>query len=76
MTLMHTRIPRHLLGRVSSVDWMLSMSLIPLSFAAIGPVAEAFGARETLVAAGLLGAAVIAAAPFVFGLLRDERPLG
>ncbi len=76
MTLMHTRIPRHLLGRVSSVDWMLSMSLIPLSFAAIGPVAEAFGARETLVAAGLLGAAVIGAAPFVFGLLPDERPLG
>ncbi len=76
MTLIHTRIPRHLLGRVSSVDWMLSMSLIPVSFAATGPVAEAFGARETLVAAGFLGAAVIGLSPFVFGLLREERRLG
>jgi len=75
MTLMHTRIPRHLLGRVSSVDWLLSMSLIPLSFAATGPVAEAFGARETLVAAGFLGAAVIGLSPFAFGLLREERRL-
>jgi DHA3 family tetracycline resistance protein-like MFS transporter len=75
MTLMHTRIPRQLLGRVSSVDWMLSMSLIPVSYALTGPVAEAFGARETLVAAGVLGAAVIGLAPFVFGLFREERRL-
>jgi len=75
MTLMHTRIPRHLLGRVSSVDWLVSMSLIPISFAATGPVAEAFGARETLVAAGFLGAAVIGLSPFVFGLLREEQRL-
>jgi len=75
MTLMHTRIPRHLLGRVSSVDWLVSMSLIPISFAATGPVAEAFGARETLVAADFLGAAVIGLSPFVFGLLREEQRL-
>jgi MFS family permease len=73
MTLMHTRVPRLLLGRVSSVDWLLSMSLIPASFAATGPVAHAFGARETLVMAGLLGALVIGATPFLFGLFRDER---
>jgi DHA3 family tetracycline resistance protein-like MFS transporter len=76
MTLIHTRVPRHLLGRVSSVDWMLSMSLIPVSFALTGPVADAFGAQETLVAAGILGAVVIGLAPFVFGLFREERELG
>jgi hypothetical protein len=72
-TIMHTRVPRHLLGRVSSFDWLVAMSLIPASFAITGPVAEAAGARETLVAAGLLGATLIFLLPFVLGVRRDER---
>jgi DHA3 family tetracycline resistance protein-like MFS transporter len=72
-TIMHTRVPRHLLGRVSSFDWLVAMSLIPASFAITGPVAEAAGARETLVAAGILGAALIFLLPFVLGVRRDER---
>ena len=39
-------------------------------------MADAFGARETLVASGILGAAVIGLAPFVFGLVREEPELG
>jgi MFS family permease len=54
-TLMHTLVPAELLGRVSSLDWLVSTSLIPLSFAVIGPIATALGARETLAGAGLLG---------------------
>ena len=72
-TIMHTRVPRHLLGRVSSFDWLMAMSLIPASFAITGPVAEAAGARETLTAAGLLGATLIFLLPFVLGVRRDER---
>lgn len=72
-TIMHTRVPRELLGRVSSFDWLMAMSLIPASFAITGPVAEAAGARETLTAAGLLGAALIFFLPFVLGVRRDER---
>jgi hypothetical protein len=34
---------------------MVSFGLIPISFALTGPLAGAFGARATLIGAGLLG---------------------
>ena len=39
-----------MLGRVSSLDWLISIGLLPLSFALTGPVSAAIGVRETLVA--------------------------
>jgi MFS family permease len=57
-TLMHQLVPRHLLGRVTSIDWMASLSLMPLAAAAAGLVAGVIGARETLAAAGLLSGGV------------------
>jgi DHA3 family tetracycline resistance protein-like MFS transporter len=57
-TLMHQNVPRHLLGRVTSIDWMVSLSLWPLAAAAAGIVANAVGARATLVGAGTLGVVV------------------
>ena len=73
MTLIHTRVPRELLGRVSAFDWMMSLSLIPISFALTGPIAEAIGARETLVAAGVLGSAVIGVLLLAPGMRESER---
>ena len=64
MSLMQTRVPRHLLGRVTAVDWFMSIGLVPISFALTGPIAESIGAQETLIAAGILGAALTA--PFLF----------
>ena len=55
-TLMHTLVPDELLGRVSSVDWFVSIGLIPVSFAVTGPIAEVAGADATLIGAGVLGA--------------------
>lgn len=52
-TLMKARVPNHLLGRVSSVDWLVSIGLVPLSFAITGPIAQAAGARLTIAAAGV-----------------------
>jgi len=57
-TLLGLRVPRELLGRVSSVDWMLSIGLVPVSYVATGPVAEALGVSQTLVLAGVLGGAI------------------
>jgi DHA3 family tetracycline resistance protein-like MFS transporter len=67
-------VPAALLGRVSSLDWLISVGLLPLSFALTGPVSAAIGARATLVGAGLLGAAVTLAALYVPGMrVLDER---
>ena len=67
-------VPSALLGRVSSLDWLISVGLLPLSFALTGPISAAIGARETLIAAGLLGAIVTLAALYVPGMrVLDER---
>ena len=63
-------VPPHLLGRVSSLDWLISTGLLPLSFALTGPVSAALGARTTLIAAGVLGATVTLAALVLPGM-RD-----
>jgi MFS family permease len=54
-TLMHQNVPRHILGRVTSIDWMVSLSLWPLGAAGAGLVANVVGARATLVGAGGFG---------------------
>jgi hypothetical protein len=74
-TTKQTHVPSRLLGRVSSLDWLISVGLLPLSFALTGPVSAAIGAQATLVGAGLLGAIVTFAALFVPGMRAlDERP--
>jgi MFS family permease len=67
-TLINLLVPQELLGRVSSLDWFVSIGLTPLSFAVTGPVASVLGARETLALSGLLGAAT-----FVFVLIPGVR---
>ncbi|HVF51993.1 MAG TPA: MFS transporter [Actinomycetota bacterium] len=69
MTLMHTRVPSELLGRVTSLDWLVSIGLIPVSFALTGPVSEAIGVEMVFIASGILGAA----ATFGFLLLPGIR---
>ncbi|MCW2134804.1 MFS transporter [Arthrobacter sp. VKM Ac-2550] len=39
-TLLQRRVPPHLLGRVSSLDFFVSLALMPVSMALAGPVAE------------------------------------
>jgi len=66
-------VPERLLGRVSSFDWFISIGLVPLSFAITGPVAAVFGARTTLVGAGILGAIVTLGFLFLPGMRDIER---
>lgn len=72
-TTKHRLVPSRLLGRVSSVDWFVSIGLVPLSFALTAPVAAALGARTTLVVAGVLGALVTFACLFLPGMRAIER---
>jgi hypothetical protein len=69
-------VPRAMLGRVSSLDWLISIGLLPLSFALTGPMAGAIGTRGTLVAAGVVGAMVTCAAFFAPGMRDIERHAG
>jgi DHA3 family tetracycline resistance protein-like MFS transporter len=72
-TTKHRMVPAALLGRVSSLDWFISIGLLPVSFAITGPVAAAVGPRATLIGAGLLGAAVTLGFLFLPGMRAIER---
>ncbi|MGY1642145.1 MFS transporter [Geodermatophilus sp. SYSU D00703] len=52
-TLLQRRVPPALLGRVSSLDFFVSLSLMPLSMALAGPVSELIGSSATFLVAGL-----------------------
>lgn len=68
-------VPAALLGRVSSVDWFISIALVPVSYAVTAPAAAAFGVRATLVGAGVLGAAVTLSFLYVPGVRAPDRAL-
>jgi len=74
-TLVHKLVPPELLGRVSSLDWLVSTSLTPLSFALTGPIAQAIGNEATLAGAGVLGGFSVLAFLLLPGL-RDIEERG
>jgi DHA3 family tetracycline resistance protein-like MFS transporter len=72
-TMLQRLVPRNLLGRVISLDWMISIAGVPISFAIVGPLAAAFGVDATLIGAGVLGAVITIAFMFVRGARDPER---
>jgi DHA3 family tetracycline resistance protein-like MFS transporter len=74
-TIKQRHVPSRMLGRVSSLDWMISIGLLPISFALTAPVASVIGVHATLVGAGLIGAAITLAALFLPGM-RDIEESG
>lgn len=52
-TLLQRRVPTAMLGRVSSLDFFVSLALMPVSMALAGPVAEVIGLAPAFLAAGL-----------------------
>ncbi len=67
-------VPRQLLGRVSSLDWFISIGLLPLSFALTGPVADAWSGRGARWSApGVLGAIVTLSFLFLPGMRSVEE---
>jgi MFS family permease len=72
-TIKQRHVPGSMLGRVSSLDWLISIGLLPVSFALTAPVAAAVGARQTLVGAAVLGAAVTLSAYFLPGMRDIEQ---
>lgn len=72
-TLLQRLVPRDLLGRVSSLDWLVSIGLVPLSFALTGPVAGLIGPEMTLLVGGVLGSLLMLSLLFVPGVRDPER---
>jgi hypothetical protein len=69
-TIKQRHVPASMLGRVSSLDWLISIGLLPISFALTAPVAGAIGARATLIGAAIVGGVVTFGALFLPGM-RD-----
>lgn len=71
-TLLQRRVPPELLGRVASLDFFVSVSLMPVSMALAGPVADQIGLTTTFVIAGAAPTAFAVAAILLWRLDRDE----
>ena len=71
-TLLQRRVPPELLGRIASLDFFVSVALMPVSMAIAAPVSSAIGLTATFVLAGLLPVPIAWAFYFAAGMWRDE----
>jgi MFS family permease len=71
-TLLQRRVPEGLRGRVSSLDFFVSLALMPVSMAVAGPAGAAFGLTAVFLVAGIVPVLLAAAAILFPRLDRDE----
>ncbi len=71
-TLLQRRVPPHMLGRVASLDFFISISLMPVSMALAGPISELLGLRTTFYIAGIVPGVVAVVAIIWAKLPQDE----
>jgi formate hydrogenlyase subunit 4 len=71
-TLLQRRVPPHMLGRVASLDFFVSISLMPVSMALAGPVSEAIGLRTTFFIAAVVPTVAAVVATVWARLPQDE----
>jgi hypothetical protein len=74
-TLLQERVPARVLGRVSSLDWLISVGLYPLGLAVAGPVAAAVGVAAVLVGGGLVSIPVTLAGLLWRGVRAADHPV-
>jgi MFS family permease len=75
-TIKQRHVPASMLGRVSSLDWLISIGLLPLSFALTAPVTALIGAQATLIGAAAIGGVFTAGALFLPGMREIEGIAG
>ncbi len=71
-TLLQRRVPADLLGRVASLDFFVSVSLMPVSMALAGPVSDLIGLSATFLIAGVAPGLFAIAAILIWRLPEDE----
>jgi hypothetical protein len=72
-TLLQRRVPPALLGRVSSLDFVVSGALVPVSVALAGPLGQGAGLGTTFLVAGLAPPVLAAVVLLAARLPADER---
>ena len=72
-TLLQRRVPPAMLGRVSSLDFFVSLALMPVSMAIAGPVGESIGIPAAFLIAGLVPTVLAVATLAIARLGADER---
>ena len=71
-TLLQRRVPPHLLGRVSSLDFFVSLVFMPVSMAIAGPVSAGIGLGVTFAIAGLVPTVIAVLAIVLARMPKDE----
>jgi MFS family permease len=71
-TLLQRRVPTHMLGRISSLDFFVSLALMPVSMALAGPLAEVVPIPVIFAVAGVVPFIVGIIAIFVARMPQDE----
>jgi MFS family permease len=71
-TLLQRRVPEDLRGRISSLDFFVSLALMPVSMAIAGPAGAAFGIAAVFLVAGVAPVLLAVAAILIPRLDRDE----
>ncbi len=72
-TLLQRRVPPAMLGRVSSLDFFVSLALMPVSMAIAGPVGDTVGIAPTFVVVGLVPTVLAVGTLLIARLGADER---
>ncbi|BBX01075.1 MFS transporter [Mycolicibacterium moriokaense] len=71
-TLLQRRVPREMLGRVSSLDFFVSLAFMPVSFAIVGPLSKVVSMQTIFLVAGLAPVVLAAIAMYAAKMRRDE----
>lgn len=71
-TLLQRRVPTEMLGRVSSLDFFVSLAFMPLSFAIMGPLSKIVSMEVIFLFAGLVPVVIAAIAFTAARMHRDE----
>jgi MFS transporter, DHA3 family, tetracycline resistance protein len=71
-TLLQRRVPTHMLGRVSSLDFFVSLVFMPVSFAIVGPLSKVVPIQTIFLVAGVVPVLLAAVAVTAARMPRDE----
>ncbi|WP_457149128.1 tetracycline efflux MFS transporter Tet(V) [Mycobacterium sp. URHB0021] len=71
-TLLQRRVPTAMLGRVSSLDFFVSLAFMPVSFAIVGPLSKVVSMQTIFLVAGVAPVLLAAVAMWAARMRRDE----